>query len=72
MKLLVSDYDDTFHINDSDISKNIKLVKQFMENHLFVIATGRSYPSFVIEKKSVFNRLSLFDYEPWCDYYKER
>ena len=55
MKMLVSDYDDTFYINDSDISKNIKLVKQFMENHLFVIATGRSYPSFVIEK----NRYSI-------------
>lgn len=48
--MLISDYDDTFYINDNDILENIKLVKQFMENHLFVIATGRGYQSFIDEK----------------------
>ena len=50
MKMLVSDYDDTFHIDDNDILENIKLVKQFMKNHLFVIATGRGYQTFTNEK----------------------
>lgn len=53
--MLISDYDDTFYINGSDILENIKLVKQFMENHLFVIATGRGYQSFIEEK----NRYSI-------------
>lgn len=43
MKLLVSDYDSTFYINDNDIKNNIKLVDIFMKNNIFTIATGRSY-----------------------------
>jgi len=43
MKLLASDYDDTF--NTYDLEKNIRAVKKFMnDGNLFVIATGRSYP----------------------------
>lgn len=43
-KMLVSDYDQTFYINDEDIELNKKLVEKFRNNgNLFVIATGRSY-----------------------------
>jgi len=43
-KILVSDYDETFYINDDDIELNKKLVEKFRNNgNLFVIATGRSY-----------------------------
>lgn len=43
MKMLVSDYDNTFYLSDDDIKNNIKLVSKFMKNNLFLIATGRSY-----------------------------
>ncbi len=44
MKLLASDYDQTFYISDSDIQKNIKEVNKFRkEKNIFVLATGRSY-----------------------------
>ena len=43
-RLLVSDYDGTFYINDLDIKRNIDKVNEFRKlNNLFVIATGRSY-----------------------------
>ena len=43
-KLLVSDYDGTFYINDLDIKKTIGNINNFRKlNNLFVIATGRSY-----------------------------
>ena len=42
MKLLASDYDNTFYISDEDIVKNINKVKKFRKNTLFLIATGRS------------------------------
>ncbi len=46
-KILVSDYDKTFYINDLDIKKNISYVKKFRSNNnLFIIATGRSYLDF--------------------------
>lgn len=46
-KILVSDYDGTFYINDEDIERNIRRVKKFQEkNHVFIIATGRSYHDF--------------------------
>ncbi len=49
-KILVSDYDGTFYINEDDIKNNIKKVKEFRnKNNIFVIATGRSYYDF--EKK---------------------
>ncbi len=53
-KLLVSDYDDTFYINDRDILKNIKLVNENKSNFMFVIATGRSYYDFN-KKKDLYN-----------------
>lgn len=49
-KLLVSDYDGTFYINDEDIACNIKLLKKFMTRNIFVIATGRTYLDFIKEK----------------------
>lgn len=43
-KILVSDYDQTFYLNDEDIEKNKKAVKKFRdEGNIFIIATGRSY-----------------------------
>lgn len=43
MKLLVSDYDYTFYLNDEDIIKNVEAVRKFIKNNIFLIATGRSY-----------------------------
>lgn len=44
MKLLASDYDQTFYLSDSGIKENIKEVNKFMEEkNIFVLATGRSY-----------------------------
>lgn len=51
MKMLVSDYDNTFYTNDNDIFNNIFGVSKFRKNNLFVIATGRSYPDFYIKKE---------------------
>lgn len=40
-KILVSDYDNTFYINDTDIKNNIDKVNKFRnKNNIFVIATG--------------------------------
>ncbi len=47
IKLLVSDYDQTFYLNDDDVNKNIVSVEKFIDvNNIFVIATGRAYASF--------------------------
>ncbi len=46
-KILVSDYDQTFYINDEDIENNKMAVKEFRKKgNIFVIATGRSYDDF--------------------------
>lgn len=46
-KLLVSDYDQTFYLNDEDIENNKIYVNKFIDlGNLFVIATGRSYLDF--------------------------
>lgn len=46
-KILISDYDNTFYINDDDIKNNMKKVKKFRDkNNIFAIATGRSYDDF--------------------------
>ncbi len=48
MKVLVSDYDKTFYLNDLDIKKNILAVKKFRnKGNLFIFATGRSYYDFL-------------------------
>lgn len=44
IKILVSDYDNTFYLSDVDIQINKKAVKAFRNNgNKFIIATGRSY-----------------------------
>lgn len=49
-KMLVSDYDGTFYINDFDINLNkIELDLFKKDGNLFVIATGRSYLDFINE-----------------------
>lgn len=46
-KIFVSDYDQTFYLNDDDIEKNKIAIKKFREKgNVFVIATGRSYFDF--------------------------
>ena len=46
-KILISDYDQTFYINDEDIQRNKKAVEEFKRRgNIFVIATGRSYLDF--------------------------
>ena len=51
MKLLVTDYDNTFHINDNDMDENVHAVRLFMDDNLFAIATGRNYTSFMEQKE---------------------
>lgn len=46
-KILVSDYDKTFYLNDEDIKNNKIALKEFKEKgNVFVIATGRSLLDF--------------------------
>ena len=46
-KIIVSDYDHTFYINDEDIEKNKIAVAEFeKKGNIFTIATGRSYFDF--------------------------
>lgn len=46
-KIIISDYDQTFYINDEDIERNKVAVSKFEEKgNLFIIATGRSYLDF--------------------------
>lgn len=51
MKMLVSDYDRTYYLNDQDVQKNNQFVDKFMKENLFVMATGRSYSDFNIVKE---------------------
>ena len=47
-KILVSDYDQTFYLNDKDIEKNKKSVENFRkQENIFIFATGRSYFDFM-------------------------
>ena len=47
-KIIASDYDRTFYLNDNDIKKNLKQVEEFRKNgNIFIIATGRSYYHFM-------------------------
>ena len=47
-KILVSDYDQTFYLNDEDIEKNKKSVEEFIKKgNILVFATGRSYFDFM-------------------------
>ena len=47
MKIVVSDYDRTFHTAIEDLKENQRAVKLFREQgNIFVFATGRSYQDF--------------------------
>lgn len=59
MKLLATDYDCTFYINDEDINKNLELVNTLMKENIFVIATGRSYLDYK-NKKEKYNIKSSY------------
>lgn len=49
-KILVSDYDQTFYLNDEDIEKNKTSVKNFRDKgNIFIFATGRSYMDFMVK-----------------------
>lgn len=59
-KVIVSDYDQTFYINDEDIEKNKNAIKEFMDKgNIFIIATGRSFWDF---KKKVNEYNINYDY----------
>lgn len=46
-KMIISDYDQTFYINDEDIERNKIAVGKFEEKgNIFIIATGRSFLDF--------------------------
>ncbi len=46
-KLLVSDYDGTFFVNDKDLARNVRAVDEFRKRgNLFVFATGNNYHVF--------------------------
>ena len=46
-KILVSDYDRTFYLNDEDIEKNKIAINEFRKRgNIFIIATGRSHFDF--------------------------
>lgn len=53
-KILVSDYDETFYLNDEDIKNNISLLNNYSDKILFIIATGRSYFDY-LKKKEKYN-----------------
>lgn len=61
MKMLVSDYDNTFSV---DIKNNINSVQNFMKNNIFVIATGRSFIDFkkVEEKYNIKYNYLIIDH----------
>ena len=46
MKLLVTDYDGTLFIDEDDLKRNIKNIKNWQDKgNIFMISTGRSYAS---------------------------
>ena len=54
MRLFVTDYDETFYTSDESIRENIKKITKLKENDfLFILATGRSFPS-------IKNQIKLF------------
>lgn len=52
IKVLVSDYDGTYYTSEYSIRKNNYEVQKFIKNNnIFIIATGRSYTSFLRQKE---------------------
>ena len=65
MKLLVSDFDGTYYLDDNDIKLNNKVIKDFQEkNNLFMLSSGRSYKSL---KEKVNEYQIPYDYLSCCD-----
>lgn len=63
-KVLIFDYDGTFYRSKEEIKINIESIKKARENgHIFVVATGRSYSSFM---KEVDKFGIVFDYLILC------
>lgn len=59
-KVLVSDYDKTFYLNEIDIKNNIKAINVWKKlGNIFIIATGRTYLDFK-RKAKLYNII--------CDY----
>lgn len=59
-KVLASDYDNTFYLNDEDIEVNKKAIREFRNaGNVFVIATGRSYMD-LLKKVNAYNL--IYDY----------
>ena len=62
-KMLASDYDGTFLVNNEKIKENIEAVKRLRSNNdIFVIATGNNYEHFlnvIIENKIEYDYLIL-------------
>ena len=55
-KIIVSDYDGTFHVNEIDIVNNVKMVSEFRkEGNVFIIATGNNLETFkkVVQKYKI-------------------
>lgn len=50
-KILVSDYDDTFYINDEDVLENVRSLNENYDKFMFIIATGRSYYDYDKKRK---------------------
>lgn len=59
--ILASDFDNTIYVEDKNqLQENIKYIKKWMENNIFVITTGRSYYGIyplLIENSIPFNYL---------------
>jgi len=50
-KILVSDYDDTFYINEEDVLENVRLLNENYDKFMFIIATGRSFYDYNKKRK---------------------
>ena len=60
VKILVTDYDNTFYTDENQLNKNIECIKEFQKNgNLFVISTSRSWKSM---KKEIDTYKIPFDY----------
>ncbi len=65
MKLLVSDFDGTYYLDDNDIKKNNLCIKDFQDKgNLFMLSSGRSFKSL----KEVTRKYNIsYDYLSCCD-----
>lgn len=64
-KVLVSDYDRTFYLNDEDIENNKKVLLDFKKNgNIFILATGRSFFDFkkVVTKYNIYYDFAIINH----------